>query len=417
MIKQYELEVDEGDETGVVRTSLVEKPATQKLFAIFSEEEKAKEVKQNFSIILPTPENEQKITRSENGEFSRIISGLWFCADTDIIRENPETGEIFTTRISKDQLNDALLKFVKAGNMNKVDVEHNGVEVEGIQCIEIWQMYDKWQLSPILLNSLYDLGYENWDDIPNGSVFASFYIDNEKFFNDEILSGNVKGFSIESIFNIIQLTEDKLKNMNKNEEMFSALGLVGQTEGKLKTKEGLFSIQKGEIKLGTTKLTKGTVHLDTGFSIVVNAGKIVDFGFDETVVAEVAPVVETETPVVETETPVVETETPVDETETPVVVETPVVETVDTEVTLTPLEIAKAKVAELEAAEKVETPVVDTTELDKIKAELATAKAELEKNKKATPIVKKTVGQTVPTDLQNYIVRKAGSLTFYIPKR
>jgi hypothetical protein len=399
MIEQKIISVDKDNkgEANVTRTSLVNNPATQKVFAIFSEEKADTKLDTSFNIILPTPENNQKIDRNPEG-FQRIISGVWFMPDTDYLRKD-ENGEVFTTRISKDELNQAVLNYTKNGYQDNFDMNHNGVEIKGLKTIEIWQMYEKYQYSPILLNSIWDLGYE-WEDVPLGTVFMTVYIEDEEFFNNEILTGNVKGFSIEGLFKILDYQEE---DMDKNSELFSALGLE-QNKGIIKTNQGKLSIDSKEIKLEEAKVAKGEFSTDNGFKIVVQGGKIVDFGFENeapsTPVAE-APTETQETPVETQETPV---ETSV---ETPETQETPVETSVETpETQETPVE-----------TEETSTETEEKSELEALKEELAKAKAELEKQKKATPI-KKTVGSTnVPQDLENYLVRKAGNQTYYIPKR
>lgn len=75
-MEQYELRVGDEyyDEENILRTSLVDNPATRKLFAVFSDEGKVESANQKFQIILPTRPNQQKLSRTD--KFERIISGV-----------------------------------------------------------------------------------------------------------------------------------------------------------------------------------------------------------------------------------------------------------------------------------------------------------------------------------------------------
>ena len=308
--KEKELEeflMNLGDEDAIYRTSLVNSPATQKLFAIFSSQEKNKNL--DFKIMPPSPENEQVVGK-EGDKFNRIISGVWFMPDTDYLRFDWITGEFFTTRMERSELKKAVEQFVLSANVNTFDTHHDTRPVDGLQTVEIWVLNDHKELSPILKNSIETLGYDK-KDIPLGTVFMSVYVRDEAFFKDKILTGEVKGFSIEGMFT---LTKKQKENMSKIKEMFAALGLIQEIgvlvladNSQLKfTKDGVFS--------GDKVAANGDYKTKQGFQIVVRDGKVADFGFEEVpAAAVVAPVV---TPVVEApkvETPVKTTEQIVEE--------------------------------------------------------------------------------------------------------
>jgi len=276
-LEQYLMEVgdNEDDEDNVLRTSLVNNPATQKLFAVFSKQENNQNF--DFKVVEPTPENKQAVAK---GGFSRIISGVWFMPDTDYLRYDFETGAFFTTRMERAELKKAVTNFSKNGLINDFNTHHDtdARPPEGLRTMEIWVLDDHKELSPILKNSIETLGYSA-KDIPLGTVFMSVFVSNEQFFNDKILSGEVKGFSIEGFF---KLTRKKQEKMSKNKEMFSGLGVI-QEAGTLQfaDKKQLTFTADGKVLEGTKTAQNGDYKMANGFQVVVRDGKVSDFGFEE----------------------------------------------------------------------------------------------------------------------------------------
>ena len=377
-MKQYELSVgvDYLDEENILMTSLVENPATKKLFAVFSDESTEKHKFQ----VLPTRPNQQVVTPTD-GKFERIISGVWFMPDTDYprIRINEDgSSTTYTASMNKDELMLALKNFVKSRRMNQFDIMHNGESVAGLTTIETWMLYDHAMLSPVLLNSIEELGYTA-QDIPVGTVFMTVFIENEQFFNDMILSGRVKGFSIEGLFNLSE--KENVQSMEietKNAALFSELGL-SQSQGTLITKEGSLSIVNDEIKLDNKQIVNGSFKLGNKFSIEVREGRVVDFGFEEaapvvvdstTAEVEVSPV--NEVPTVTTEDVAVEVET---ETE----IKTEVNETKSTETQEVTVEDTGAEVTTEVKEDEVEvTTNVSDANVEALSAEIEALKAQLE---------------------------------------
>ena len=305
-VEQYLLTVgdDEFSEDNILRTSLVANPATQKLFAIFSSQDK--NANGNFKVIEPSPTNEQAVAKTK--KFERIISGVWFMPDTDYLRYDEDLESFFTTRITKEELKKATTFFVKNDFASEFNVNHdtNSRELESLTTIEIWILEDHKQLSPILGNSIETLGYSA-KDIPLGTVFMTVFCSDEQFFNDKILSGEVKGFSIEGFF---KLTKVKNEKMSKQKEMFSALGIVQEIGVLEMADKSQLAFTKEGVRQGNATAKDGEYKTKQGFSIVIRDGKVVDFGFEEVPAAAVVP----ETPAVVV--PAVVIETPKIETQT-----------------------------------------------------------------------------------------------------
>jgi methyl-accepting chemotaxis protein len=132
--------------------------------------------------------------------YQRMVSGVWFMPDTKYIRYDEE-GRKYTIEIDKFVLRDALLKYLKADYANLIKVEHQGEYMDGFISIEHWIYQGEYTVSPVFGLSIYDLGY-NPQDIAIGTVLKTIYVADENFWNTQILTGIVKGFSIGGLFSL-----------------------------------------------------------------------------------------------------------------------------------------------------------------------------------------------------------------------
>lgn len=183
LIPNYKIEGDES--TVIFDTSYVSNPATQKGFIKFSENE-VKQVDTKFSI---------------QERWERMTAGVWFMPDTKYLRVD-EKGNYYTVEISKEALKDALLNFLKRGYGNNGSIEHaEYFEPNYFIGIEHWIIQDENTLSPVFGLSLTDLGY-NPSEIPVGTVMRTTHVSDEAFWNEQVLTGNVTGYSIEGLFSL-----------------------------------------------------------------------------------------------------------------------------------------------------------------------------------------------------------------------
>lgn len=192
----YLLSVDEFGEEAVNETSFVSEPATGQSFLAFN---KAKKL--TF----------KKIDNA--GEYKRITSGIWMLPDSPITRYDDEGNE-YKVMFTKESLEQALIKYLKANKSNVTLFEHSKPVTDCV-AIEHWIIKDENTKSPVLNLSLEDLGYDP-EMIPVGTVMKSTYIKNEEFWNDFILTGEVSGYSIGGMFNLNKLnTMEKVQNMSE----------------------------------------------------------------------------------------------------------------------------------------------------------------------------------------------------------
>ena len=159
---------DVEDDSQVDYIALVDKPAIQKNWYAFKE-------KQAFDII---------------SEDKRIISGAIMLADIPIFRSDATYGDYYVA-FTKDTIFKIAQKFFKKGYQNNVNLMHDsGSVVEGLTMFESFITDKSRGIMPM----------KGFEDVPDGSWFGSFKVDNEEVWQ-MIKDGKVKGFSVEGLFN------------------------------------------------------------------------------------------------------------------------------------------------------------------------------------------------------------------------
>lgn len=160
--------------------ALVDRPAIEKAFLAFNEQE--------------------RITFAIQNEEERIISGALMLADTPIYR-NDGNGEYYVV-FTKDTIKKIAQKYFKKGYQNNVNLMHDSGQVQdGLTMFESWIVDEKRGVKPM----------QGFEDVKDGSWFGSFKVENDEVWN-LIKEGKVKGFSVEGIFNYS-------KNKTQEEQM------------------------------------------------------------------------------------------------------------------------------------------------------------------------------------------------------
>ena len=184
-MKLYDISIDPTDfETGLNAISLVENPAVEVDFLAFAKDESA---------VLQFADEER-----------HIITGIALLADTPIYRIAPDGTEYYV-RFTKDCIRQLVEKYFKFGLTNSVNIEHkNNQFVDGVTMLESYIIDKERGICP-----------NEFASAPDGSWVVSYKVSNLDVWN-KIKSGEVKGFSVQGLFRII---ETKLEmNSNKTEE-------------------------------------------------------------------------------------------------------------------------------------------------------------------------------------------------------
>lgn len=172
----YKLVIDESEDSGVTAIALVDKPAIELNWHMFSKQQKFK------------------------AEYKRrIISGPLMVADLPIYRNDSQYGEHYVM-FTKETIEKIVYKFAKQSDNKAVNKMHQeSLTADGVFLFESF-IIDKER------GILTPKGHE---ELPDGSWFGSMKVDNDEIWNEFINSGVYRGFSVEGYFKPQPLTEDE----------------------------------------------------------------------------------------------------------------------------------------------------------------------------------------------------------------
>jgi hypothetical protein len=170
---QLEIDPDQSSDVQVDYVALVDMPAIEKNFLAFkSEENKASLKRLDFAAV-----NEEE----------RIVIGAAMIPDLAIYRNDPTNGEYYVT-FSKDTVKQIAEKFYSKGFQNNANLMHDAAQkVEGV-C---------YFLSFIRDSAKGMIGLAG--DYPEGTWFLGAKVNNDEAWA-KVKSGEIKGFSVEGIF-------------------------------------------------------------------------------------------------------------------------------------------------------------------------------------------------------------------------
>lgn len=315
------------NETGLTAVSLVDYPAVERDFLLFDKQE-----------ILFKADDEKQ-----------IISGIALLADTPIYRRN-ERGEFYVV-FESDTIRKLVEKYSKDGMFNSVNLMHKSdAFVNNVYLIE-----------SIIIDKERGICPKEFDDVPNGSWYVSYYVEDKQLWN-EIKKGDwFKGFSVEITANL-EKAQNKTLNTNMNKLFFKIARKILKLSEIVTDKATL--IIEGELEVGQpvailidgepVSVEDGDYVMEDGTIIKIEDGVIVEIIPIEAPKEEIATAdeVPAEEPV-DTKTP--ELEAKIAELET-------IIEEKDKEI-----EELKAKIAEQEEKLKmsVEKPVTKQVKTDK----------------------------------------------------
>lgn len=199
------------DEAGMFCISLVDMPATETDFLYFSKDE-------------------EPLCFAIQDEEKHLVRGLLMGAGQMIYRRKGDY-EFYIT-YSAETLRLMAEKYLKNGFSSNVDLNHDGVPVEGINMTQIF-VKD-------VANGIDPKGFEAYND---GSLFVEFKVNNEEVW-EQIKNGNFKGFSLAGIFEVREAfnkQENKIKTnpIMKIEKIKAALRKILAEFGSISTNKGV----------------------------------------------------------------------------------------------------------------------------------------------------------------------------------
>jgi hypothetical protein len=178
----YLLDISEdmNDDAEVDYVALVDKPAIQKNWNAFKNQ-------QRFEVV---------------SEDKRIISGPLMLADVPIFRSDATYGDYYVA-FSADTILKIVQKFFKKGFQSNVNLMHDSNhQFEGVTLFESFISDPSRGIMPM----------KGFEDAPVGSWFGSMIVDNEQAWA-KVKSGDIAGFSVEGLFNYKPKEVNKISSM------------------------------------------------------------------------------------------------------------------------------------------------------------------------------------------------------------
>ena len=162
-----ELIIDEEQENGIDAISIVEHPAIEENFVALNQNKEYK--------------------FEEVSKEKRILMGALLVPNKVIFRKDKE--DEYYIFFTKQTIRKASELFLQKGNQHNSTFEHL-YKLDGLTLVESWIVEDKEKDK----SAIYGL------NVPVGTWMGSVKVNNDEIWNNYVLGGQVKGFSIEGFF-------------------------------------------------------------------------------------------------------------------------------------------------------------------------------------------------------------------------
>lgn len=226
---------DESNDAEVSFVALVDSPAIKKDFIAFNEQfidpnkgeqkdeflprcisyviNEGKETEQAVAICnsLWDEHFKKPLAFAVQSESEHIITGALMIPQQLIYRNSEQFGEHYV-KFSVDTIKQIAIKFSKKGYQKNVNIMHEAdMQVDGVTMFESFISDSKRGIKPM----------EAFKDLPDGTWFGSFYVENPKVW-EMIKSGGVKGFSVEGMFDYEEPMSEDQKQLAELREILNS---------------------------------------------------------------------------------------------------------------------------------------------------------------------------------------------------
>lgn len=196
-IPVYNLLIDENenDETGVWAISFVDQPANEVDFVALGKERK--------EVFL------NKDTQKQ------VLTGVILKPEQLIYRQSEKLGDYYI-RFSAEQIEKIARKMMRTGVALQSTTHQHNTPLNGNYLTELWIVEDPRN------DKANALGFAN---LPKGTLMCSYKIDDKAYWDNEVMTGHVKGFSLEGFFSqeLAMSKSNKQLIMNKKKRKESTL--------------------------------------------------------------------------------------------------------------------------------------------------------------------------------------------------
>lgn len=174
----YEAKITDDGKTGIFAMSFVKSPAVEVEFVALSKTE--------------------EIQLSINSD-KQILSGVVLVPEKLIFRDTPQLGQYYMKFTASD-IEQIARKMVKTGTSLFATTHEHSAELAGNQLVELWTVENPQNDKANALG----LG-----ELPKGTLCASYFVQDKAYWNEQIKTGEVKGFSLEGLFNLFEMAQPK----------------------------------------------------------------------------------------------------------------------------------------------------------------------------------------------------------------
>lgn len=237
-IPVYECKIMGADNTGIFAISFVDTPANES----------------NFIAL-----NKQKPIKLALNKQKQILTGVVLVPDQLIYRYDENLGEYYIKFTTQD-IEKIAQKMMKTGLALSTTTHQHEKPLEGNYLTEIWLVFDSKKDKAAALG----LG-----ELPVGTLVASYKIEDSTYWRNQVLTGEVKGFSLEGIFNFNSVT------MKKKTKTVAQLGAAKKTKltafGLALHKMGIPVVMEGETEAAAEDLTDVAAddETDSGDPVII----------------------------------------------------------------------------------------------------------------------------------------------------
>jgi hypothetical protein len=192
----------------------------------------------------------------------QLLYGPFLIPDKLIYRHSEKLGEYYV-RFKKDQIEKISRKFNSDLNNNNLNFQHSDTKVDAT-VVENW-----------IVDAEHDKSKKFGFDLPEGSWFGGVFIDDENFWNEEIKTEKVKGFSVEVLAEL-ELALKKINIINMQKQNIN-LANVMKTDGTPVYYDGTEVVVGTAVFLDeamTQPAPEGEHELEGGLKIIVTNGLV-----------------------------------------------------------------------------------------------------------------------------------------------
>lgn len=165
------IEEELSDQTGIYAISFVDSPANEVEFVTLAQQAQ--------------PQHLSRDTQKQ------ILTGVVLKPDQMIYRNSPGIGEHYI-RFSAAQIEKIAQKMMRSGIALHNTTHQHHQPLDGNYLVELWIVEDPER------DKSRALGFS---DLPQGTLMCSYKIEDRKYWDEQVMAGHVRGFSLEGLFN------------------------------------------------------------------------------------------------------------------------------------------------------------------------------------------------------------------------